>query len=189
MVGGRIPLDESDRPDHAATLSPTKEVQMHRAIALIPVVVTLSPAMAWSDWKYAHWGATPEQVAQASGGAVKVLPAAQRKKHAAPWSSETAAKGTYVDGALHLALSFSFDSKRGGLSCIVFEAAENSPDDLLKQMFINLNGRPQTADDHKDLGMQTFSWSTGKDQIGLTLMTDGGSFATQCLPGTNPPVE
>jgi hypothetical protein len=84
MVGRRIPLDESDRPDHAATLSPTKEVQMHRAIALIPVVVTLSPAMAWSDWKYAHWGATPEQVAQASGGAVKVLPAAQRKKHAAP---------------------------------------------------------------------------------------------------------
>ena len=162
---------------------------MRHVIAGILTVALLTPTLAWSDWKYARWGATPEQVAQASGGAVRVLPAGKRKKHPQPWNSETAAAGTYVEGALHLDLSFSFDLKSGGLNCIVFSAVGNSPDSLFKQMFVGLNGAPQTSEDHKDLGMQTFSWSGKKDQVGLTLMKAGGSFATQCVPGANPPVE
>lgn len=162
---------------------------MRRIITLISVFGILSPSLAWSDWKYAHWGAKPEQLAQASGGAVKVLPLKKRKKHPAPWNSVTAAEGAYVDGSLHLNLSFSFDSQSGGLNCIIFEAAKHSPANLLKQMFIALNGRPQKAANYKNLGMETFAWATSKDQIGLTIMGEETSFATQCVPGTNPPFE
>lgn len=162
---------------------------MYRTAAMIAVTVIFWPTLAWSDWKYAHWRATPEQVAQASGGAAKVLPPAKRKKLPAPWDSETAAEGVYVDGDLHLQLSFSFDSKSGGLKCIVFSATEKTPDKLVKKMFVDLNGPPQTASNYKDLGMETFSWTTDKDQIGLTLMGTADSFATQCVPGTNPPYE
>ena len=162
---------------------------MHRIGLLVAATVILMPTAAWSDWKYAHWGATPEQVAQASGGVAKVLPPAKRKKLPAPWNSETAAEGTYVEGDLHLHLSFSFDSKSGGLNCILFAATEKTPGKLLKKMFVELNGPPQTSNNFKDLEMETFSWSTDKDQIGLTLAGAAGSFATQCVPGTNPPYE
>jgi hypothetical protein len=163
---------------------------MRRTAALVAVLPMLMPTVAWCDWKYAHWGATPEQLAQASGGAVKVLPAAMRVKHSAPWNSTTAAKGSYVDGELRLNLSFSFDLKSGGLNCIIFESAGKSSDALMKRMFLGANGTPLTNANHKELGMETFSWSTRTDDIGLTLMGEGGgSFATQCVPGTNPPVE
>lgn len=162
---------------------------MLRAAITAAVLATLLPTSAWADWKYAHWGMNPDQVARASGGAVKVLPSAKRKTHPAPWNSQTAAEGTYTDGDLHLTLSFSFDLKNGGLNCIIFNAMDKAPDKLFKQMFVSLNGPPQTASRYKDLGMETFSWSTAKDQVGLTLMGDGESLATQCVPGTNPPFE
>ncbi len=154
--------------------------------------VILAPAVARADWKYAHWGATPEQVAQASGGAVKALPPAQRKKHPDPWNSVTAARGTYVDGNLRLNLTFSFDLKSGGLNCIVFESVDGSSGKLLQKMFVGLYGPPKTSANHQDIGigMQTFVWSMKKDDVGLTLMSsDDSSFATQCVPGTIPPVE
>lgn len=159
----------------------------HATIVILALGIAL-PSLAWSDWKYARWGQNPDEVAAASGGAVKVLPAAARKKHAAPWNSETAAAGTYIDGALRLRLSFSFDLKGGGLSCIVFEALDGSPNELLKKMFVSQNGPPQSANNDKTLGMETLAWSSPKDQVGVTLMSEH-SFATQCKPGTNPPVE
>ena len=160
-------------------------------LALI-AAVTLAPAVAQADWKYAHWGATPEQLAQASGGAVKVLPPAQRTHHGDPWNSVTSARGTYVDGNLRLKLTFSFDLKSGGLNCIVFESADGSSGKLLQKMFVGLYGPPKTSSNLKDIGvaMQTFVWSMPKDSVGLTLMaSDDSSFATQCVPGSIPPVE
>jgi len=162
---------------------------MIRIATVIAAVALILPTSARADWKYAHWGMKPDQLALASGGAVQVLAPAKHKKHPAPWNSETAAEGTYVDGALHVDLSFSFDSKSGGLNCIIFTTAKKAPDKLFKQMFVDLNGPPQKASSSKDLGMETFSWSTAKDEIGLTLMGDGDSLATQCVPGTNPPFE
>jgi hypothetical protein len=161
---------------------------MRRATIVILAMGLALPGLAWSDWRYAHWGQSPDELAAASGGAIKVLPPPARKKHSAPWNSETAAIGTYIEGALRLRLSFSFDLKSGGLSCVVFEAQDGSPNELLKKMFVSENGPPQTAANDKSLGMETLSWSKPKDQIGLTLMAEH-SFATQCKPGTNPPVE
>lgn len=162
-------------------------IPLPRIVILIPMVGMLLPSLALSDWKYAHWGATPEQLVKVSGGAVRILPLQMRQTDSTPRNSVMAAKSSYIDGNLHLQLSFSFDSKSGGLNCIVFDAAMGSPAHQLKQMFFALNGRPDTAANYRNLGIETYSWSTKTDQIGLTLMGDGSSFATQCSPGTNPP--
>jgi len=161
---------------------------MFRNLMLIAVLI-LVPALSRADWKYAHWGATPEQLAQASGGTVKVFPPASREKHAAPWNSMTAARGTYVEGSLRLDLVFSFDQKSGGLNCIVFTSVKGSPGKLLQKMLLGLYGPPQSTT-HEDagIGMQNFVWRTAKDQIALTLLAeDDSSFATQCVPGGIPP--
>lgn len=158
---------------------------MRRVGAMAAVIVTLMPTLAWGDWEYAHWGMKPDQVAQASGGAVKVLPPAKRKQHQNPFNSETAAEGTYSEGALRLNLSFSFDLKTGGLTCIIFSSS--GQDELLKQSFIRRHGTPQSTGGFPDAGMTTFTW-TQQDEVGLTLM-NGPSFATQCKPGTIPPLE
>jgi hypothetical protein len=162
-------------------------ISMFRNFMLIAALI-LVPALARADWKYAHWGATPEQLALASGGAVKVLPAASREKHADPWNSMTAARGTHVEGDLRLDLVFSFDLKSGGLNCIVFNSAKGSSGKLLRKMFFQLYGPPQTTANHEGIGMQNFVWRTSTDQVGLTLMAeDDSSFATQCVPGGIPP--
>ena len=117
--------------------------------------------------------------------AVKVLPAAKRQEYAAPYNSVSAAEGTYVDGKLRVDLRFFFDLKSGGLNCIIFNSVSQAAGVPLKKMFVGLNGAPQVSTNQKELGMQTFSWTTKKDQIGLTLMDDE-AFATQCVPGTQP---
>jgi hypothetical protein len=162
---------------------------MFRNFILVAALICV-PALARADWKYAHWGATPEQLAQASAGAVKALPPASRERHAAPWNSMTAARGTYVEGNLRLNLVFSFDLKSGGLNCIVFTSAKGSPGKLLQKMLFGLYGPPKTSANHEDIGvgMQNFVWRTNKDEIGLTLLAeDDSSFATQCVPGGIPP--
>jgi hypothetical protein len=165
---------------------------MKRLTTLLFAVSLLSSASAWADWKYAKWGAKPDEVAKASGGAVTVLPAAKRVKHAEPYlHSETAATGTYVDGDLTLKLSFSFDAKTGGLTCIAFDLPKKSSmatATKMKDLFVALNGKSLTHNETESVGMETFAWSTPKDQVGVTLMdTADESFATQCSPGNIPP--
>jgi hypothetical protein len=160
---------------------------MRRLASLTAVLVTLTPALAWGDWEYAQWGMSPAQVAQASGGAVKVLPPAERKKHPA-FNSETAAAGTYTEGQLRLSLSFSFDLKSGGLTCVILTGLGPSQNELLKQSFIRRLGRPESTGGLAEAGMETLAWSK-TDEIGLTLMEHDPSFATQCKPGNVPPIE
>ena len=153
------------------------------ALAGLFLVMLSTPASA--DWEYTRWGMSPEQVAQASGGAVKVLPPGKRRHHPAPFSSETAAEGTFTEGALRLEVSFSFDLQSTGLTCVVLNSS--GQDELLRQSFFRRLGKPQSTDDHAAAGMKTFTWR-GKDEVGLTLM-NGSSFATECKRGTIPPIE
>jgi hypothetical protein len=161
---------------------------MSGVAGVIAIAVILTPTFAWADWDYAHWGMTPDQVAQASGGAVKVLAPAMRTQHAAPFDSVTAASGTYVEGALKLSMSFSFDLTTNGLSCIIFETMDPSQNKTLKESFARRYGPPQTTGGAPDLGMDSFAWYK-PDEVMLTLMTDSGSFASVCKPGTQPPFE
>ena len=159
---------------------------MRQFAPAIALTLMLMPTLARADWEYAHWGMTPDQVAAASGGTVKVLPPALRKKHV-EFNSETAADGTYAEGALRLNLSFSFDLKNGGLTCVIFASPDPSQNELFKRSFVSRHGPPQEAGGFKDAGMATFTWYK-PDEIGLTLMTSGPSFASQCKPGTIPPL-
>jgi hypothetical protein len=116
---------------------------MRYAATMMAVIAILTPTLAWADWEYAHWGMSPDQVALASSRAVKVLPPAKRKKHP-DFNSETAADGTYTEGALRLGLSFSFDLKNGGLTCVVFTGLDQSQNELLKQSFVRRQRPSQT---------------------------------------------
>jgi hypothetical protein len=161
---------------------------MGRFAIVVAVLAMLMPTLAWGDWDYVHWGMTPEQVAQASGGAVNVLPPAKRTTHPAPFNSETAAEGLYTEGALKLNLSFSFDLKSGGLTCVIFASEDPSQNELFKQSFMRRYGPPDDTGGFADAGMYTYTWYK-PDEVGLTLMEGGQSFASQCKPGTIPPLE
>ncbi len=73
-----------------------------------------------ADWEYTHWGMTPEQVAAASGGSVKVLPKSERK--AAGDHSEIAAEGSFKMGGRTLSVGFQFDTTTNGLECVLYDA-------------------------------------------------------------------
>ena len=63
-----------------------------------------------------------------------------------------------MDGALKLNLSFSFDLKTGGLTCIVFSTSDQSENELLKQFFTRQDGPPKSTQKLVDLGMETLAW-------------------------------
>jgi hypothetical protein len=97
------------------------EIAMRAMLAAIAIFVVLAPH-ARADWEYTKWGMTPEQVAGASKGAVKVVPAADRYKNEDDhW--EIAAQGSHSDGPLSLNIGFTFDTKAGGLKCVLYNAA------------------------------------------------------------------
>ena len=159
---------------------------MSRVLGVIAATGLLFPTPLWADWDYTHWGMNPEQVAQASGGAVKVLAPEMRTRHAAPFDSETAAAGTYSDGTLKLDLSFSFDLTTNGLTCIILTAADPSQNKVLEDFLVHGYGPPQDTGGLAAIGMHTFTWYK-PDEVGLTLMTGAQSFASVCKPGTIPP--
>jgi hypothetical protein len=62
---------------------------------------------------------SPNQVAAASGGSVKVLDVGKRTRDDADrWA--LAARGSFVDGALSLDVGFTFDTRTNGLICVVY---------------------------------------------------------------------
>jgi hypothetical protein len=84
------------------------------------MLLTLPAAPAFADWEYTHWGMTPEQVAAASSGNVKVVQEDDREPSGD--RTEVAATGSFpVDGRF-LSVGFMFDSVTGGLKCVAYNA-------------------------------------------------------------------
>jgi hypothetical protein len=113
-------------------------------------VLGLQPARA--DWAYTHWGMSPDEVVAASNGRVQKLPAANRTRDDADhW--ELAAQGSYIDGTLNMPVGFTFDTKTGGLKCVMYNA---SGDDVaaLRQSLEKHYGKAAEESDF----MTTHSW-------------------------------
>lgn len=95
---------------------------------------------AKANWAYTQWGMTPEQVAAASQGAVQVLPPSQRTRNDADqW--EMAARGTYKDGGLMVDAGFTFDTRHGGLRCVLYNVMGDDVT-LLRDTLGKRHGKP-----------------------------------------------
>ena len=91
----------------------------HFWYVLVPFLSFATPSLA--DWEYTHWGMTPEQVAAASSGNVKVVPEAEREPSGD--RTEVAAMGSFPVDGRSLSVDFMFDSVTGGLKCVAYNAA------------------------------------------------------------------
>ncbi len=145
---------------------------MRMTFAALGLLGVFATAPAHADWEYTKWGMTPEQVAQASQGKVKVIPKAERAKND---DIETAAEGAYVDGPLRMQVAFLFDAnKLVSVMYAVDDAKQNGKLlDWLKLKF----GPPQTGGG-PNLGHTTYSWSN-VDDVGFVQQEGAPAYVTQ----------
>jgi hypothetical protein len=133
------------------------------------------PAMA--EWEYAKWGMTPEQVAAASRGTVKVIPQAQRKRIEEA-KMESGAEGTFKDGDLELHVAFSFDTRGTGLVAVGYNVMDAAQNDRLKDWLVRKYGAPRNKGGIPAIGLSTWDWDR-PDEIEMNISTGTGAFVLQ----------
>jgi hypothetical protein len=109
------------------------------AMALFLISGLYTQALA--DWEYTRWGMTPEQVAAASFGKIRVLPKGERQAGADD-HSEIAAEGVYPIDGHTLAVGLQFDTRTNGLTCVLYNG---SGDDvaLIRDMLVAKYGKTE----------------------------------------------
>jgi hypothetical protein len=147
----------------------------HLAAAFISVLAASAPARA--DWEYTRWGMTPEQVAAASGGAVKVIPKAERRKVEA-MGMENGAEGQFTDGPLRLRVAFGFDIAKDSLRMVTYGVLDPAQNEMFKDWVIRRHGPPQQQSAIPVIGLESFSW-TAKDELNLMITKGDQAFVMQ----------
>ena len=151
-----------------------------RALILSLGILIALVSGASANWEYARWGMTPEQVAAASKGMVKALPANARTTIAAA-NLRFAASGTHKDGNLLLDLRFSFDATTNGLACVSYAVRDSAQNALLKDTLIKRYGPPQSQGGLPAIGLEEISW-TKPDEITLMITNGERSTVLHCMP-------
>ena len=151
---------------------------MRHLFAVLLILCTASwPVPAKADWEYTKWGMTPEQVASASKGAVKIIPQAQRKRIDEA-KMESGAEGTFTDGELRLHVVFSFDTSGAGLVVVGYNVLDAAQNDLLKDWLTRKYGPPQSKGGIPAIGLTTWDWQK-PDEIEMNISTGTGAFVLQ----------
>ena len=111
---------------------------MRETLTALAILLTAPPALA--NWEYTRWGMTPDQVAAASSGNVKVLLRSERKD--AGEHSALAATGTFKLGGKSFPVGFQFNAITNGLECVIYDV---SGDDvaMVKDMLIRNYGKTE----------------------------------------------
>ncbi len=131
---------------------------------LAALLALAGPALA--HWEYTRWGMTPEQVVQASRGAVRLIPPAERPR-LPDADLLVAAEGSFAEGPLRLSVRFGFDA-REGLALVVYGVAEPGQNAALRAWLIRRHGEPQRRGGLPAIGMESLAWD-GEDEIELTI--------------------
>ena len=144
-------------------------------LALTITAATFSmPALA--DWEYTHWGMTPEQVADASSGMVKVLPKAERTRIN---DGEIAAQGQFASGGRTMDVGFQFNAA-GGLECVLYNALGDDVAPLKAELIRKYGAVEQYASD----GWYSLTWKK-PERIELTVGEKPlAAVVTHCKAGT-----
>lgn len=148
-----------------------------RHACLIVFLLTCISMPALADWQYTRWGMSPEQVVAASKGSANLLPPDQRPRLP---PLETSAKGTFQDGALTLRTTFTFDTSKGGLTCVWYGVAEQANSEPFKQMLLKRYGEPAETSSLPAIDMTSMTWLTGGDRIDFQATRGDRAFVSHC---------
>jgi hypothetical protein len=149
--------------------------------ATATLMISLS-SFASADWTYTRWGMTPEQVASASDGKVKVLASAdQTRDPGDDWIM--ADQGTWSDGTISGDVGFMFDAKTNALRCVVYNTTGDNVAPL-KAAFLQRYGKPASVSTYGPT--LTLTWHPA-DKIELVVSDQGpAAVVTQCSPTEKP---
>ena len=136
-----------------------------RLVMVSAALLVSSASASRADWEYTKWGMTPEQVAKASQGTVKVIPPDKRTREDAD-QTEVAAEGKYLTEKLALDVGFVF-AAGGGLTCVMYNALG---DDALRlgKILAGRYGAPAKESDF--MSSHTTLW-VKPDEIEYTIRT------------------
>lgn len=149
-----------------------------RAALAAGLACLATPAAA--HWEYTRWGMTQQQVVAASRGAVRALPAGERR--AVPEARmEYRATGEFRAGALRLTVAFAFDARNGGLVC-VSARGDSLQGPALRGRIERAFGAPQERGLDPASGTETLAWSR-PDEINLELTPGQPVILLQCSRG------
>lgn len=134
--------------------------------AALAAALTLCATPAAAHWEYTRWGMTQQQVVAASRGAVRALPAGERRAVPAA-RMEYRASGEFRSGTMRLTVAFAFDARNGGLVCVSARGdAAQGP--ALRARLERLFGAPQERGQDRATGTETLGW-TRPDEIDLQI--------------------
>ena len=134
---------------------------------------------AAANWEYTQWGMSPAEVVAASHGAVHLI-APQRRTGPSGPDIETAAEGVFVDGKLHLDVSFGFKGHGGGLVLVTYLVQDATQNEALRDRLVHALGLPTPSGDE---AMGSGFWrKAGQDAIELTISDEGPAFVMQQPP-------
>ena len=164
------------RPIHAAIRAGWARSS---ALAMVFVAVPDGAPVARADWGFTHWGMTPEQVVGASGGTAHLIaPAARNRDVAGHW--ELAVEGVVHDGGLTLDGGYMFDTRGGGLTCVMYNAMGDDVSKL-RDSLVARYGRPR--EDSEFGPLRTLTWQT-PDKLDLAInQTPLAAAVSHCAPG------
>ena len=137
---------------------------MPRMPIALAALAALAATPAAAHWEYTRWGMTQAQVVTASRGAVRALPAAERRAIPAA-RMEYRAAGQFRAGGLRLTVAFAFDASNGGLVC-VSARGEARQAAALRARLERSFGPPQQSGEDPAAGTQFLGWSR-PDEIDL----------------------
>lgn len=149
---------------------------MNRYLIAASVMVAATPAQA--DWEFTRWGMTPAQVIAGSSGMVTAIPKGEIKRNDSNhW--EISLRGDVKANGRTRPASFMFDTRTGGLQCVIYNAL-GSDAGILKQELVGKYG-PGKEDTFGD--MQSIDW-VAPDEISLGYNEKARSATVMhCRPG------
>jgi hypothetical protein len=137
-------------------------------------------APAAAHWEYTRWGMTQAQVVAAARGAVRELPAGERRPVPAA-RMEYRAAGEFRSGPMALRVAFAFDARNGGLVC-VSARGEPGQGEALRARLERLFGPPQERGHDPATGTTTLGW-TRPDEIDLQIAPGRPVVLLHCARG------
>ena len=151
---------------------------MHRYTTAACVIALLMAKPALADWEFTKWGMTPAQVMAGSSGMAKAVPKGEvNRDDADHW--EISLRGDIKAGGKTRPSSFMFDTRTGGLQCVIYNGV-GSDASALKQELVSKYG-PGKEDTFGD--MQSIDW-VAPDEISLSYNENRrAATVMHCRPG------